>query len=72
MVSWSRRFVVVLTCGAFPMTDTDGYPRTPMNECHEAGGLPPGARLLVLAREACRKEAGCHGARRVGPESSMT
>jgi hypothetical protein len=26
-------------------------PRTSMNECHEAGGLPPGARLLVLGRQ---------------------
>jgi len=29
-----------------------GRARTPANECHEAGGLPPGARLLVLARRS--------------------
>ena len=35
------------------MTDDGGWaPRGPpeSNECHEAGGLPPGARLLVLGR----------------------
>jgi hypothetical protein len=51
----SSGVVAVLTCGLLPRADTDGHPRTVLNEtateCHEAGGLPPGARLLVLGRQ---------------------
>jgi hypothetical protein len=40
------------TCTVTRLAGIYGRSRTEANECHEAGGLPAGARLLVLARRS--------------------